>query len=163
MTHREIQELFVYTDWARHRILDAVAQLPVAEQQRDRGISHSSIHGTLVHMLGAEWVWLERFLGRSPTALLNEADFPDLATISERWRVVEADRKEYLASLNDEAMTSVINFASLKCEVSAFPLAQLLLHVINHATHHRGQITGMIRQLGIAPPVTDLIWYMRNH
>jgi len=78
---KEIRFLFDYTQWANHLILDAAEKLSDEERRRSVGVSHSSIHGTLVHMLGAEWIWLERWRGNSPTALWKEDDYPELARI----------------------------------------------------------------------------------
>ena len=66
MNLSDIKHLLSYTEWANDLALDAAAQLSEENLRRDVGISHKSIFGTLVHMAGAEWVWLERWHGRSP-------------------------------------------------------------------------------------------------
>ena len=62
----DIRHLFDYTEWANNLAMEAAAQLSDDDLRRDCGISHKSIFGTLLHMAGAEWIWLERWNGRSP-------------------------------------------------------------------------------------------------
>ncbi|MCA1605443.1 MAG: hypothetical protein LC775_08240, partial [Acidobacteria bacterium] len=63
----DINQLFNYTEWANDLAIDVAAKLPDESLRRDVAISHQSIFGTLLHMAGAEWIWLERWHGRSPT------------------------------------------------------------------------------------------------
>src|SRR5678816_3426483 len=67
MNLSDIQQLLTYTEWANDLAMEAAARLPDEGLHRDFGISHKSIFGTLVHMAGAEWIWLERWNGNSPT------------------------------------------------------------------------------------------------
>ena len=160
MNTADIRTLYAYTDCANHRLLDAVAELPPEEQQRDRSVSHRSIHSTLVHMLGAERIWLSRWQGASPTGFIAEAEFPDLAAIRAHWQAVEAEREQFIATLTDEALAGTLNYRDTKGNPYALPLGQLMQHAANHATLHRGQIVAMFRQAGAQPPVTDLLYYL---
>ena len=86
----DIKNLFDYTEWANDLAMDAANKLPDEGLRRDVGISHQSILGTLVHMAGAEWIWLERWNGRSPTkaeawSLWSTESCADLATLKDRW------------------------------------------------------------------------------
>ncbi|MFN0085298.1 MAG: DinB family protein [Blastocatellia bacterium] len=162
MNLEDIRRLYEYTEWANHRALDAAAGLTEEQRKRETGISHGSIHGTLLHMASAEWVWLERWRASSPTAFWAPAEFPDLGAIRARWTAVEADRRAYLAGLTDADLLRDQRFRRLDGEEQVMPLGLQMQHVVNHATLHRGQIVGMIRQLGIAPPLTDLLFYLRD-
>ena len=66
MNLSDIRLLFDYSEWANDLAMEAADELPDEDLRRDVGISHNSIFGTLMHMAGAEWIWLERWNGRSP-------------------------------------------------------------------------------------------------
>ena len=66
MNLADIKRLFDYMEWANDLAIEAAAKLPDDALRRDVNISHGSIFGTLVHMAGAEWIWVERWHGRSP-------------------------------------------------------------------------------------------------
>jgi uncharacterized damage-inducible protein DinB len=162
MNIQDIRALYDYTNWANHLILDAAATVSVEEQLRDRGVSHQSLHGTLLHMLFAEWVWLERWRGNSPSAPLRAEDFPDLAAIRNYWRQIEAERAEFLAGLTDESLQANLTYKDIAGNEYHNPLGLLMQHVVNHATLHRGQVVAMIRQLGSKPPATDFLFFFRR-
>jgi uncharacterized damage-inducible protein DinB len=160
MNLNSIQRLFDYTEWANHLVLDAMAQLTDEQRQHDFKISHSSLHGTLTHMAGAEWIWLERWQGISPTHGWHGADFADLAALRARWQQVESRRRALLNELNDEALLQELSYRNLKGEPFTLPLGAQMQHVVNHSTLHRGQVVGMMRQLGVAPPAVDLLYFL---
>ena len=147
--------------------MEAASKLPDESLRRDVGISHKSIFGTLLHMAGAEWIWLERWHGRSPAK--SEAwlrwtteSCADLATLKERWSHLIDQRTRYVSELDDAILAAELPFKLLSGDPSSMRLSDQMQHVANHATLHRGQVVGMIRQLGIEPPPTDLIFYLRR-
>lgn len=160
MNTDDIRRLYAYTEWANQRVLDAAAQLSPEAQQRETGASHGSIHGTLVHMLSAEWIWLERWKGSSPPGLWKSAEFPDLDAIRTRWQQIEADRQQFIAGLTDAALAEAINYKDTKGNPYSLPLELQMQHVVNHSTLHRGQVVTMLRQAGVQPPATDLLYYL---
>ncbi|MFN7945292.1 MAG: DinB family protein [Blastocatellia bacterium] len=160
MNTDDIRRLYAYTNWASHKVLDAAAQLSPEEQQRETGASHSSIHGTLVHTMSAEWIWLERWKGTSPPGLWKGAEFADLAAIRTRWEQLEADRQQFIEGLTDQALAEAINYRDTKGNPYSMPLGLLMQHVVNHSTLHRGQLVVMLRQAGVQPPATDLLYYL---
>ena len=167
MNLSDIRHLFDYTEWANDLACNAAAQLADDDLRRDFKISHSSIFGTLLHMAGAEWIWLERWQGRSPAgkdawSLWTTDSCPDLATLRRRWRDVIDARAEYISELDESRLMAELPFTLLNGDSSSLPLVGQMQHVVNHATLHRGQVVGMIRQLGIAPPSTDLLFYLRR-
>lgn len=167
MNLADIKRLIDYTEWANELAMNAAAALPDDLLRRDVNISHQSIFGTLVHMAGAEWIWLERWHGRSPAKaeawdLWSTDACGDLATLKERWRADIDRRAQFLAGLDEERLAADLHFKLLSGDPSSMPLIDQMQHVINHATLHRGQIVGMIRQLGIDPPSTDLLFYLRR-
>lgn len=163
----DIRNMLSYTEWANELAMAAAAQLPEESLHRDFGISHKSIFGTLVHMAGAEWIWLERWQGRSPLkdeawSLWTPAACAGVATLKDRWSEVIDRRTRYVSALDESQLAADLHFKLLSGDASSMPLMNQIHHVANHATMHRGQIVGMIRQLGLDPPATDLIFYLRR-
>lgn len=163
----DIKNLFQYTEWANDLAMDAAHKLPDESLRRDVGISHGSIFGTLVHMAGAEWIWLERWNGRSPAKTEAWSNWStescvDLATLRDRWTNLINDRARFVSELDEMRLATDLPFKLLSGDPSSMPLIHQMQHVVNHATLHRGQIVGMIRQLGLEPPATDLLFYLRR-
>ena len=97
ITVNSVGQIYEYNYWARDRQLEACRELSEPELLHPMGSSFSSMHDTLVHLVVAEWIWLERFCGRSPRTLpswLNQ--LPTLASIVQRWRTVELGMRKYL-------------------------------------------------------------------
>jgi len=162
MTPDEIRLLFDYNSWANHRVLDAATALTDEQFTRDLGSSFRSIRDTLVHLMGAEWVWLERFHGRSPTALLPAAEYPNLASVRARWAEPERGLLGFVAGLTPADLARVFDYRTTQGTPQINPLWQMLQHLANHGTYHRGQVTTMLRQLGAKPVATDLIVFYRE-
>jgi uncharacterized damage-inducible protein DinB len=152
-----LRELFAYNYWARDRQLEACGALSQEQFERPLGSSFSSVRDTLAHLVGAEWVWLERFRGRSPRELPPCDEFPTLRAIREHWRSVEQGVWEYLAHLNEETLAQPLTYMNFGGQTWAYPLWRALLHLVNHQTYHRGQVTTLLRQLGIRPRPVDLL------
>ena len=168
MNLSDIRHVFDYTEWANRLAMDAAAKLSDENLRRDVGISHGSIFGTLLHMAGAEWIWLARWNGRSPAkdeawSLWTTASCADLDTLKQRWQdVVVTRRASYISELDEARLMADLPFKLLSGDPSSMRLVDQMQHVANHATLHRGQVVGMIRQLGIDPPSTDLLFYLRR-
>jgi uncharacterized damage-inducible protein DinB len=167
MNRSDIRNLFDYTEWANDLAMDAAANLSDETLRHDVGISHSSIFGTLLHMAGAEWIWLERWRGNSPPkaeawSLWTTESCSDLATLDERWQEVIDRRAKFISELDESRLMAELPFKLLSGDPSSMRLVDQMQHVTNHATLHRGQVVGMIRQLGIDPPSTDLLFYLRR-
>ena len=163
----DINQLFKYTEWATELAMDAAAKLAEENLRRDVSVSHRSIFGTLLHMAGAEWIWLERWNGRSPAkdeawSQWTTQSCADLSVLRDRWSEVVYRRWKYVSDLDEAKLSSDLAFKLLSGDPSSMRLVDQMQHVANHATMHRGQVVGMIRQLGIDPPSTDLLFYLRR-
>ncbi|MBI1872743.1 MAG: DinB family protein [Acidobacteria bacterium] len=156
---QRILELYRYNTWANGRVLDAASRLSSEALLKDLGSSFPSVRDTLVHISGAEWVWLQRWRGSSPKALPSAWDFPTLDAVKTRWIEIERDQAAYLRTLTEEALDTEIPYINFKGQPFKYPLWQQLSHVVNHSTYHRGQVTTMVRQLGAEPVSTDLLRY----
>jgi uncharacterized damage-inducible protein DinB len=166
MNLSDIRHLFDYTEWANDLARNAAATIGDDDLHRDFKISHSSIFGTLLHMAGAEWIWLERWHGISPGkeawSLWTANSCADLTTLEQRWQNITERRADFIRQLDEERLHAELSFTLLNGDSSSMPLGDQMQHVVNHATLHRGQVVGMIRQLDITPPATDLLFYLRT-
>src|SRR5437899_1395006 len=97
MNKQDVEYLYDYNRWANARILEAVSKLTPEQLTADLQSSHRSVRDTCAHVLAAEWIWLERWNGTSPTALLKPSDFPTVESLEMRWAEVE---KGYLRFIN---------------------------------------------------------------
>ena len=154
--------LYDYNSWANRRMLDACAALSAEQFTRDLRSSFASVRDTAAHIYGAEWLWLERFHERSPSALPTPADFPDLAALRVRWEELGKNLLTFVGSQSAADLARVYEFRTTRGVVYPSALWPALQHVPNHGTYHRGQVAAMLRQLGAKPNFTDLIYFYRE-
>lgn len=150
---------FDYTIWATEKILDSVHQLNDEELRRDLGVSHSGVLQTLQHIYYADRVWLNRLAGRPFTGFADEGDGPDLAALGSTWPALLREFRDYIEGLTETANQELFTYTNLKGEEISVRRWQAILHVVNHASFHRGQVVAMIRQLDKQPPSTDLLYF----
>ena len=163
MTLTDLQTLVDYHYWARDRLLDAIEPLTAEQWRRDLGGSFKSIHETVAHIYAAEWAWHQRWQGNSPTALFPAEKLPDVASVRRAWSELEVRVRAFLAGLGEAGITRVFEYRLLNGSEGSSPFWQMLQHVVNHASYHRGQVTTMLRQLGAQPGKSmDLIAYYRT-
>ncbi|MGH9728628.1 MAG: DinB family protein [Candidatus Acidiferrales bacterium] len=160
MTIDDTRLLYDYNSWANHRVLNACAALAPGQLTRNLGSSFPSVRDTLTHIMLAEWMWLERWLGRSPT--FPPGDFCDLASIHSRWQEIEGDLNAFIRKLSAADLDRVVEYKNTKGHAFSNPMWQMLQHLVNHGTYHRGQITTLLRQLGASPVATDMIAFYRE-
>lgn len=162
MNTQDLQTMLDYHYWARTRLLDALEPLTAEQYTRDLGSSFKSICDTATHLYAAEWAWYQRWHGVSPTALPSDR-FADLAALRSAWVGHEQKMRAFVGGLTDADIARVISFTLFNGTTGASPIWQMVQHVVNHASYHRGQITTMLRQLGAAPPKSmDMIAYFRT-
>jgi uncharacterized damage-inducible protein DinB len=150
-----------YTTWATRRLLAAAAQLSEEELTRDFGSADKNVVGTLAHIFAADRVWMSRIEGKPPGMFISPED-RDLALLARDWPALLDVWKDWAAELTDESVATVIYYKDNKGQDWQAPLWQIILHVVNHGTHHRGQVSGFLRAMGHAPQPLDLIAYYRT-
>ena len=155
MNRQDISTLYEYNRWANGRTLDAVEKLDPTAFLKNLGNSFASIQATLVHIAGAEWIWLRRWHGESPNKLFT-GEFPTVASLRERFQTLDREREAFLAGVSDERLQQPFDYRDLAGNPMRLLLGQSLQHVVNHGTYHRGQVTTMLRQLGATPVSTDM-------
>lgn len=162
MSPEEIRQLFDYNSWANQRSLSAAEKLSAEDFTRPMGSSFSSVRDTLAHIYGAEWIWLERFEGRSPSALPNVNQFSDVQMLRESWSLHGKNLLAFVRKLTQADLDRELEYKTLKFGVYKNPLWQSMMHLVNHGTYHRGQVTTLLRQLGAKPILLDLMHFYRE-
>jgi uncharacterized damage-inducible protein DinB len=160
VTRTELETHLRFSAWATGRLLDAAAALPAEELRRDRGASHGGIEGTLAHVFQADRAWLSR-LTENPhrMAMQDPGEVHDLPFLRGAWPDLHG---KWLAWAGSAIPDDVIWYKNLAGREFQNPVWQIVLHVVNHATQHRGQVSAMLRMAGVAPPATDLIAFYRE-
>jgi len=162
MSPEVARQLFAYDAWANRRTFGACATLTPEQFTRDLGSSFPSVRDTLAHIVGAQFVWLERFHGRVPAGLLPAADFPDLASLTARANEIQQGLTDYMNQLSAQDLAGTFQYRDLKGNAHSNVRWQALQHLANHGTYHRGQVATLLRQLGVKPVSSDLIAFYRE-
>jgi uncharacterized damage-inducible protein DinB len=147
-----------YTAWADGLLLRTVEQIPAQHLTHDFQTADRTILGTLAHTFAADRLWLQRVLGEPYTGLVSEED-RQLDTLQREWPAVLSRWQEWAGALRDSS--AVFDYRDLKGNPYSSTAWEIVLHVVNHGTHHRGQVVGFLRALGHTPPPLDLIRYYR--
>jgi uncharacterized damage-inducible protein DinB len=150
-----------YSAWASGKLVEAAARLTPEELNHDFQTADRSILGTLVHVFAADRVWLARVLGQPNPPFVTEAD-QSLAVLQNHWPAIHQGWKDWARGLSEQDVNSTLTYRDLKGNQWSHHVWKLVLHVVNHATHHRGQAAGFLRTLGHTPPSIDLIFYYRE-
>jgi uncharacterized damage-inducible protein DinB len=167
MTKDDIQLLYEYDRWANNRAFHAVSALNAEQFTRDLGGSFGSVRDTLVHIVGSQWAWLTYWKEPSPSsafltdlwtredALFHPNAFTELPAVQLRWAEVEREQVEFVNRVTNESLPRMLPV----CETQ-ISLAQLMQHLANHSTYHRGQVALMMRQLAAKPLATDFAMFL---
>jgi uncharacterized damage-inducible protein DinB len=156
----ELREHVAYSAWASQRLVQSSAELSEAELLRDFQTSDHSVLGTLVHTFAADRLWLARLRRESRSQYSSEADY-QLSVLQNDWPDLYRQWDEWFAGLNDDEVRADLRYQDMRGTTWTQPIWKLVLHVVNHGTHHRGQVSGFLRAMGRVPPVLDLVVYYR--
>jgi uncharacterized damage-inducible protein DinB len=150
-----------YTAWASQRLMDAAAKLSHEELTRDFRTADKTVLDTLVHVYAADRIWLARVLAEPRTTFSGPED-RDLTLLQTEWPALQQRWKLWLRDFSDGDVSRMIAYQDLKGRPYSQPVWQILLHLVNHGTHHRGQVAGFLRAMGQTPPPLDMIAYYRT-
>lgn len=156
-----LQEHIAYTAWASARLLKAAEALSAEELNRDFKTADHNVLRTLVHIFAADRVWLGRLRHAPPAEFVSASDYK-LAVLQEQWPGVYAGWLQWASELTDDRAQADFTYRDLKGNPWTQPVWQIALHMVNHGTHHRGQVSGFLRAMGHTPPPLDLIRYYRD-
>lgn len=152
-----------YNRWANGRLYDACARLPEAEYLKPRPSFFGSIHRTLNHILVGDRIWLDRMEGRNaPAPALDAVLYEDLAGLLAAREAEDGRILAFVDGLDETAMAGEFAYRTSAGEAQANRIADVLPHLFNHETHHRGQVHGLLSQTEVAPLPLDLIYFMRE-
>jgi len=158
----DVRDLYRYNEWANDRMLAVIRTLTEEQYTQKLVSSFPTIRETWTHIVFAEWLWLQRWKGDSPSAGPAWSSDPvSVDRLAATLREVEDDRRQFLGSLEDDAIGRPLSYRNMSGDPFTTRLLDVLHHVVNHASYHRGQLTTMIRQVGAVPVTTDLIAYKR--
>ncbi len=156
----EVRFLYAYNRWANARALAATSALAPAQLHADRGTSYRSVFGTLAHILWWEWRWLGRWVAPRPPPGPDPVVCLDLPALQARWVELERVQADFLGGLTDASLWQGVTYENPPGTAWTYPLGQLLQHVVNHSTYHRGQITTLLRQLRAGVVATDFLVFI---
>jgi uncharacterized damage-inducible protein DinB len=181
MTSSEIRTLYTYNRWASERMFAALEKLSDEQLSLAAISSFPSIRESVFHILAAEWMWLKRWKGDSPQAPtppiglsaetwngLTPHDKPSydelsrLAGLKQFAADIDREREVFLRALSDEDLERASNYLDMSGKPHSEPLDELLRHVVNHGTYHRGQVTTLLRQVGGQTVPLDMLYFFRE-
>ena len=159
-----ITHLYEYNEWANTRLLEKAASLSPDAVAWARGASFSSILGSFAHIAAAQIAWLERWLtGSNEVPTVELAKMPDLGTARAAFLASHIGLREFIAGLSADRLESGLRFQDSSGTAFKRPLWQLMAHVANHGTYHRGEIAMMLTDLGHSPGDLDFIYWEYEH
>jgi uncharacterized damage-inducible protein DinB len=161
MDKATLDRQLAYTAWATNRLLKAVATLPAEQLTHNFKTADGNIIGTLAHIFAADRLWLDRVQGRRRTTFIEECD-RDLVLLQGEWPALFAEWRRWIAGYSEDRLNDPIAYLDLSGNPYQSPPWEIILHVVNHGTHHRGQVSGFLRALGHTPPPLDLIRFYRG-
>lgn len=151
-----------YNQWATGQVLDETVPLPSEQLVKTLGGSFGSVYGALVHLYQADSIWMDRLNG-VPTGQLAAYEAPGCTyDLQKIWTEKLANMVAWAGGLAESDWLRKMSYQNLAGVAYETPLWQMALHIVNHGSHHRGQITNMLRQLGVKPVNLDLIAFYRN-
>jgi uncharacterized damage-inducible protein DinB len=158
-----IRELFDYNYWRNKKILSTAHDVTPEQFTAPNSFPSGSLHGTLVHTLGAEWIWRQRLqMGVSPKAIVAKDALPTLEAIQAKWAEEERETRAWLAALDDAALDEVKRYNMTNGTPVADKLWQCLAHVVNHGTQHCSEMAQMLTDYGHSPGNIDYIYFLRE-
>ncbi len=181
MNLTDIQTLYAYNRWANLRMFGVLEKLSEEQFTTQRQSSFPSIWESVFHIFAAEWIWVKRWTGKSPVVtepvkgvsfdtwktLRSEGVPPplNLATVAELRAFCDSlheERQKFIAGLDENQLHAPVSFKDMSGNPYAEPLVQLMQHVVNHGTYHRGQITTLLREAGAETISLDMLYFFRE-
>lgn len=157
-----LREFFSYNDWARDRLMAQAVGLENEQLDRRFEMGEGSLRATLEHLYVAEWLWLERWRGRSPKKGEAPASFPTMRELWDAWKQTASERNRFVNGLSNDDLAKMVSYVNLAGNSYTFSLGHMLLHVCNHGTHHRAQAVNMLRHVGVPAPEMDFLVMHRS-
>jgi uncharacterized damage-inducible protein DinB len=153
-----------YNKWANARLYGMAAQLPDEGYRKNVGTYFGSLHRTLNHLLTADRIWMRRLTGTGehPNEL-NAILFDDLPSLHAARQAEDVRIVAFVEELGEADFQKPLDYQTLNGTPQRQPRGEILAHVFNHQTHHRGQAHTVLTVLGVAEPdPLDLLLMLRE-
>jgi uncharacterized damage-inducible protein DinB len=158
-----LSQLAVYNIWANHKLLEIVLALPEEKQKQDLPSSFKSLYATVFHMWDAESVWWQRMKMHERIIRPSDNFNSSMKDVANGLMQQNQQWEEWVRTATEPMLDHVFQYYNQQKESFKQPIFQMLLHVFNHGTYHRGQLVNMLRQIGIEKiPQTDFIVWSRR-
>jgi len=162
MNIKDILLIYEYNYWANKKILAASAHVTDEQFAAPASFPYGGLHGTLLHILEAEWSWRALFQKIEDASELLPADYPSLSAIEARWMEEETALRAYLSALRDGDMESHLRYTTDTGIERDRILWHCLLHVVNHGTQHRSEAAALLTDYGQSPGDLDFTVYLNE-
>ncbi len=157
------QTLAEYNAWANQRLYDAVSAVSDTQYREDRGAFFGSLHRTLNHLLVGDRIWLHRLTGTGTLpAQLNEVLYEDFGTLRAARRAEDTRLIAVVDHFEDADWGRMLHYRNTSGAPQETVIHEVLAHLFNHQTHHRGQVHAILTGLGQKSAELDLILYLRS-
>lgn len=163
MNIQDILLIYEYNYWANKRILTASTHVTQEQFAAPASFPYGGLHGTLLHILEAEWSWRALFQKIDDASELLPADYPTLAVIETRWQDEETAMRAYINGLSDEDMESHLRYTTDTGIKRDRILWHCLLHVVNHGTQHRSEAAALLTDYGHSPGDLDFTVFLNDY
>lgn len=149
----------LYNQWMNQKLYAVCAEIPDADRKKDLGAFFKSIHGTLNHLLYGDKAWMARFTGRPVDVAIGQELFANYVELKKAREEADFEILAWSKNLKPDWLKEPFEYTSqVDGKTRILPTWILVTHFFNHQTHHRGQITTLMRQLGYESGVTDIPW-----
>lgn len=149
-----------YNRWMNRNLYTVCALIPDEKRKADLGAFFKSLHGTLNHLLWGDRIWLRRFTNEPfPVTPIGGEVFSDFEELRGERERIDEFILGWAKTLREELLAQPFEFKSaVDGKTRRAPTWVFVAQLFNHQTHHRGQATALIKQLGYEPGVTDIPW-----
>lgn len=161
MTVDVIRLMYGFNTWANERVLARVADLTPGQYTASGSASYSSVRDTLVHTMWGQAHWLSRWQGQGDAPDYDPNDYNDLEFLRARWRELDHDTYAFIARLDEVTLNQLVHYR-IRGEAFAYPLWQLMLHQVNHATQHRSEVAVILTEYGHSIGSMDMVVYLQS-
>jgi uncharacterized damage-inducible protein DinB len=160
MTPLYVRMMAAYGAWMNGRLLELCGGLTDGDRKRDLGAFFRSIHGTFDHLIYGDVAWMGRFTGGPmPAKRIGEVVHESWDELATARRAMDERMVGWAADVTEAWLADTMAYVSVNDgKTRVLPRGVLVTHMFNHGTHHRGQLTTLMKQLGVDPGVTDLPW-----
>ena len=162
-----MKEVFVkysaYNLWANKILSEKAAQLPAETLFKEMHSSFGSIYHTFVHLMEVESVWWQRVKLQERVLWPGKDMEENFEKLTQQLLLLSKQWNQWIVEANENYFTHVFGYQNSKKEFFKQPVYEMLLHLFNHQTYHRGQIVTMMKQNGVDKiPATDFIVFSRK-